>query len=234
MRHVGMFFIPSLLSATSLTRTPQDATATTYSVTCSSTASCALPTNFMLTQGPSMVHYAYSHTATADSDPSGTIEVGCAITDSASGSCSKTISAQLGTITSAVQTAATTFADCSALGAQKVVVTAGDLVVSTIASSTTASSTASITSTTSEEKVQATTYAALNSTISSTGYSNTTMTSSPSTTVGASTTAAVVLTSAGSTTVAASTSSAGAMPMITANAQWFIGGAAAVAAMIVL
>ncbi|KAH8593435.1 hypothetical protein B0O99DRAFT_688652 [Bisporella sp. PMI_857] len=194
-----------------------DASATTFSVACADsvkTADCELPTSFTFTQGPSTMHYKFSHSPTADKDPARTVEVGCVITAD-HGTCSKSIEATLGTFTSTAASATTTFTSGgSELGGQVVTVTAGNLVIPSSTTSTTSKS-SSVTAVSTMTVVPQESSA------------------SPTTTSATSTDAAF-FEATKSIEVATTSSTGGAMPMITGNANWVIGGAAAMVALAAL
>jgi len=199
-----------------------DSTATTFSVACASTADskCEVPADFTFTQGPSTIHYAYTHSAQSSDDFSGTIDVGCMVTVD-HGTCSKSVNAVLGTITSAATSSTTTFSAASEMGAQMLTVTAGNLVTPTTASSTSSSSSSVSSKSTSSSS------SSVSSSSSSSSHSST-ITSTPkpihtSSPVNGPTFVIPVVESVSSSKV-----STGGLPMITGNAQWVIGGAAAV------
>ncbi|PQE15419.1 GPI anchored protein [Rutstroemia sp. NJR-2017a BVV2] len=207
-----------------------DKTATTYSVTCKSTAStaaatttaflddsdygCSIPPSFTFTQGPSTVHFTYAYSdsgsdsaystysASADS-ASESIVVGCVITDSSSGVCSITDIGNYGVSSfSSVETSS--FDDATSfLSPIPVTITAGALASAPNGASATATATGS-----------------------SSGSKSTGASSSASGSSGASGASASKASATGSSSTSAST---GGMPMVTAKAQWVIGAAAAIA-----
>jgi len=196
-----------------------DATATTFSVACQTgAANCAIPPSFTFTQGPSTIHYAYTHQAQSSGDFTGTIDVGCKIT-ALTGTCSKSVNAILGTITSAATSSTTTFSGASEMGGQILTITGGNLVVPTTASSTSSASNSS---------------APVKSHYPS-SYTNSTNSSTVSTsssypvTLAPTATGALTTGSPSSTQGVSSSSVTGGMPIITGSAQWVMGGVAAMA-----
>lgn len=154
--------------------TPQDATATTYSIACTNPDSndCGVPASFTFTQGPSTIHYQYQVIAD-DAGDNESIELGCVITSSMSGVCSGTA---LGSVSGSATTSAdtTSFSNGgSELGGQIVTITAGLAAAASTPVSTTMSTSASESSSKS---------ATGKSTVTSTGASQTAATGSTSST----------------------------------------------------
>jgi len=194
-----------------------DKTATTYSIACATPSSddCGVPPSFTFTQGPSTMHYAYSMSddgASYSFSGTGsaynaveTFDVGCVITTSSSAICSATDVEIAGASTFSSATTTPINNISSVLVGIPVTITAGAISTTTSSPSSTS--------------VTAGSSSSLASIKSSSGISSSVSASSTSKASGA-----AGGTSSGSAT---STQSAAGLPMITAKAQWVVGGAAA-------
>ncbi|KAH8659096.1 hypothetical protein BGZ60DRAFT_414538 [Tricladium varicosporioides] len=195
-----------------------NAAATTYSLACATpeATGCDIPPSFTFTQGPSTLHYAYT---AIDEEANETIEVGCTITAANTGVCSGLLNGVVGTSTTSRTTTTTVTNMSSEFGDTVVTLTAG-AIGSAASSATSTGATSAATGSTSTRKSGST------SATKTTSGSSTLTTSATSVTSGTAAGAASGSSTASGTAGASSSSTAG-VPMITGNAGWIVGGAAA-------
>ncbi|KAH6673718.1 hypothetical protein B0J14DRAFT_54644 [Halenospora varia] len=192
-----------------------NAAATTYSLACATpeATGCDVPPSFTFTQGPSTLHYAYT---AIDEEANETIEVGCTITAANTGVCSGLLNGVIGTKTTSRTTTTTVTNMSSEFGDAVVTLTAGAI-------GSAASSAASTTATSAATGSTSTGKSGNTSATKTTSDSSTLATSASSGTAAG----AASGSSTASGTAGASSSSTAGVPMITGNAGWIVGGAAA-------
>ncbi|RDL33671.1 uncharacterized protein BP5553_08039 [Venustampulla echinocandica] len=193
-----------------------DSKATTYALACPTPESedCGVPTGFTITQGPSTLHYLQTM---SDEGHVATYDMGCQITSSKTGTCSGTV-VEIESGGQPKTSILTTPIAASDLGGVTVTITAGGKVAATTSAAT---ETTKLTPSGSK--------ADTGSTLKPTASGSKADTGAALSTGGAAPTGTGAASGAGE-----SKTSTGGMPMITGNAQWVVGGAAAAIAIAAL